>query len=143
MIEDIEGATSEPVRRGHVLALSSAIAAISFVLLLAIVVVPSRVGTPAQPVAPAAASAAPATTVTFGSSPISQLRLDLTRDSVCSDGTRLIPPYYIAVNASTGDMSAVRSIGGTTRSVPVRVLADPRTPWLRVTCATPDSGDDH
>ena len=95
-------------------------------------------------VVPAAtASPAAAMTVTFGSSPISQLRLDLTRDSVCSDGTRLIPPYYIAVNASTGDMFAVRSVGGTTRSVPVRVLADVRTTWLTVTCATPDRGDDH
>jgi hypothetical protein len=135
MIEDIEGATSEPTRRRPVVLLSALTTFVSLILLAALVVLPPRAGIAPQAASPApGASAGPVTT--FVSNPISQLRIDLTHDSLCPDGTRLIPPYFLAVDGSTGDIFAVRSVVGTTRSVPVTIVADARTPWLSVTCAT-------
>jgi hypothetical protein len=135
MIEDIEGATSEPARRRHAAVLSAASASIALALLV-VLVGPLRVAM--APAASPRASTGPVTTVTFSSNPISQLRLDLTRDSLCPDGTRLIPPYFLAVDAGTGAIQAVRFVGGTSRAVPVRVVPDAVTPWFSVSCGTSD-----
>jgi hypothetical protein len=68
VIEDIEGATSEPSRRRHVAVLSASVAAVSLVLLYLLLVPAPRMDTP-----PLAASPAPsptdATVVTFAPGP--------------------------------------------------------------------------
>lgn len=135
MIEDLDGVTAEPSRRRHVAVLSAAVAAFSLVLLVLLVgppTIPSDTPHAASP----AASAAPATTVTFSSNPISRMRIDLTHEAACSDGTRLIPPYYISVDASTGEMSAAR-LDGTDRAVGITLVFNPETGWINVSCATP------
>jgi hypothetical protein len=72
-----------------------------------------------------------------GGPPLHHLRLDLTRDSVCPDGTRLIPPYDLTRAADTGEIFAVRYVvGGTSRSVPVHLVLDKRTSYWIVTCGT-------
>lgn len=135
MIEDLDGTATEPSRRRHVALLSAAVAACSLVLLVVLIgppTIPSDTPYTASP----APSAAPATTVTFSSNPISRLRVDLTHESACPDGTRLIPPYYITVDAETGRMSAARS-DGTDPAVGITLAFDPETGWINVLCATP------
>ena len=143
MIEDIEGATLEPTRRWHVVVLSGAVAVASIVLLLTLVVpapvVPTRVDTGLYAALPAPSpSLGPViTTLSF---PLSQLRVDLTRTSACTDGTRLVPPYHLAVDATSGRIMAVVSDPRTDRSagpsVPVALAFDGRAGYLTVTCAT-------
>lgn len=135
MIEDLEGATTEPSRRRHVALLSAAVAAFSLVLLVVLIGppgIPSDVPYAASP----SRGAAPVTTVTFSSNPISRMRLDLTHEAACSDGTRLIPPYYISIDADTGRMSAAR-VDGTDRAVGITLVFNPETGWINVSCATP------
>jgi hypothetical protein len=143
VIEDIEGATSEPTRRRHVVVLSSAVAIASLVLLLTIVVparvVPARVDT-------AKYAALPGPSPTLGplmttvSIPLSQLRVDLTRTSACIDGTTFLPPYHLAVDATSGRVMAVVSDPRTDRSagswVPVALAFNAQAGYLTVMCAT-------
>ena len=66
MIEDLDGATVEPTRRGHLLVLSAAMAALALALLVALVVPPS-VGTVAlAPSEAPSVSGAPTMTVVSG-----------------------------------------------------------------------------
>ena len=134
MIEDIEGATSEPARGRHVVVLSGAVAIASLVLLLTLVV-PAPVGT-----LPQAASTAPSARAgpltTFVSNSASQLRVDLTLVSWCADGTRLTPPFYLVFEAGTGRVSAIGFDGRTGDSVPVAFVRDSRTSPLTVRCVT-------
>jgi hypothetical protein len=139
VIEDLEGATTEWGHRRHVLVLSAASAALSLALLVTLLVPMPRADMPVPAAAPAP-SASAQTVMTVTSNPVSQLRLDLTRDSLCPDGTRLIPPYGLAVDAAGEAIFAVRSDGYRwTRAVPVVVVPIKGTSWLMVTCAT--SGD--
>ena len=88
MIEDLEGATSEPSRRTHVAALSAAVAAVSLVLLVALLGPAPRTDTP-----PLAAAPVPSPTddrvITFAAGPawirsdqVSQVR-DFVTMRVC------------------------------------------------------------
>jgi hypothetical protein len=136
VIEDLEGATSEPNRRWHVAVLSAVIASLSLVVLALLVVPSARLGT-----APAAASPSPSAgarrlTTMFAANPLVQLRVDLTHASQCPDGSRLTPPYYLAVDGETGRISAGRSDG---TSLPVRVTFafNAETGWINATCAGP------
>jgi len=158
VIEDIEGAAPEPTRRRHVAALSAAIATVSLVLLVALVVPTSRVATPPPAASPAAGvSAGPTVRTTIVSNPItgmrfdagpevrmtivsnaiSGMRVDLTHTSVCADGTRLIPPYDLAFEGVTGRVFAVGP--NLSHSLPVAFRFDARTGWMTVSCATPDA----
>jgi len=146
VIVDIEGATSEPTRRRHVVVLSAAMAGVSLVLLFTLVFAPQfHVGTAPLAAAPApSASAGPVKTIvssptmTIQSNPISQLRVDLSRASVCADGTRLDPPYHLGFAGDAGPIVAGRFDGGTGRPVSVTLIIDGQPGWLTVSCATSD-----
>jgi hypothetical protein len=148
VIEDIEGGAPEPTRRPHVVVLSGAVAIASLVLLLTLVVPAPVVPAPVVParVDTAKYAASPRPSATLGplmttvSIALSQLRVDLTRTSACTDGTRLVPPYHLMVDATSGRVIAVvsdprtdRSAG---RSVPVALAWDGGAGYLTVTCAT-------
>ena len=144
MIEDIEGATSEPARRRHVIVLSGAVAIASLVLLLTLVVpaplAPARVDT-----VPYAASPAPSAAAVMMPAPnlVSRMRVDLSRTTTCSDGMPIGPPYILSIDgASPGRVLIVFFDDGTgapTRSpVPAAFRFDVRTGWMTVTCATDD-----
>ena len=137
MIEDIEGATSEPKRHWHVAMLSGAVAIVSLVLLVALVL-PSPLGTAPQPASPAPNASADPFVVPFASNPLSQMRVDLTQASACAEGLWLTPPYHLALDATSGRVIAMNSEPRTGRSVPVALVANPRTGWLTVTCTTSD-----
>ena len=74
--------------------------------------------------------------MTVVSNPLRNLPLDLTRSSVCPDGNRLTPPYFLIVEAGTGRILAGAFDGG--RRVPhlVTLNLDAGTGKLTVTCAT-------
>lgn len=142
MIQDLDGDTPEPTRRWHVVALSAATAALSLVLLIALVM-PAPIIDSSQLVASPAASASPGPRMIISSRPpISHMRIDLSRAIVCSDGTRLNPPYWPAVDDSTGRVSVAqfhdRSGERIGISVPVIFRFDARTGYMTVTCATDD-----
>lgn len=126
MIQDLEGATTEPTRRHHVAALSAAVAAISFALLLALIVPPSR-----EAAVPQAASHAPSTSPSLtliASNPRDNVYVDLTRVIMCPDRTwPSAPPYLVAIEASSWGVFALPSEPRTSHSVPVAIVVDPRT----------------
>ncbi len=141
MIEDIEGATSEPTRRRHVVVLSGAVAVVSLVLLL-ILVAPAPVVTAPQADSPTPSESA-GSVMNFATNPISRMRVDLSRTTMCSDGTRIGPPYFLSIEASSPGRVFVISFdertGEQTRSpIPVAFRFDARTGWMTVTCATDD-----
>ncbi|HEV8654199.1 MAG TPA: hypothetical protein VGR85_01625 [Candidatus Limnocylindria bacterium] len=136
MIEDIEGATTEPTRHRHVVLLSAATAAVALVLLVALVVPPPRVATPQeQPRLPSAIIVGPATTYVT----VEQLRRFVSRASECGESGLNIPPGYVWVEAPNGLTVAVGPSQSTPRSAPLPVLAQPRTGWLIVSCVTPNN----
>jgi len=142
VIQDLDGATPEPTRRGHVVALSAAIAAVSLVLLVALVVPPSIPSTSPQAPAPSA-SGGPVMTIASGptmfllSNTPSQLRVDLTREILCADRARLNPPYHLAFDLRTGAIVAGRfDDDETRRPVSVTLVFDGGSGWLTVSCAT-------
>ncbi len=85
MIEDLEGATSEPTRRPHVLALSGAIAAVSLALL--VVLVPRSVLTIASG------------STSIGSDPALGLHDDST-STECAAGIGSNPPVHLVLDRS-------------------------------------------
>ena len=100
MIQDIEGATSEPTRRWHVVVLSGAVAALSLVLLAALLVpapMPSNALKARVPSATAASllTIVSGATTSFQPNPPSQLRVDAGRLIVCVDDSRPGSPYYV------------------------------------------------
>jgi hypothetical protein len=144
VIEDIEGATPEPTRRRHAVVLSGAVAIASLVLLLTLVVpapvVPARVDTAPAAASPASSESA-GTVMMFAPNAISRMRVDLSRTTVCSDGTRLQPPYFL-IQSSTGPVFAGQfdeRTGAQIRPpIPVAFRFDARTGWMTITCATDD-----
>jgi hypothetical protein len=132
MIEDIEGATTEPTRRGHVVVLSGAVAVVSLVLLLALVV-PAPVSTSVQAPAP---SARASLSVTFVSNPMAELPIDLSSAILCADGTRLNPPFRLVFSATTGQIYVGPSDRGAALLVPATLAPDARTGKVIVRCAT-------
>jgi hypothetical protein len=146
VIEDLEGATTEPARRRHVVVLSCAVAVASLVLLLSLVVpaplLPARVDT-SQYAASRAPSESAGEVMNFVPNPISRMRVELSRTTMCSDGTRIGPPYFLSIEGSSPGRVFVTSFdertGEQTRSpIPVAFRFDARTGWMTVTCATDD-----
>jgi hypothetical protein len=142
MIEDIEGATSEPTRCVHVAVMSAATAAVALVLLLALVVPPSRSAAPLQAASPAS-SASSTFTTTFASSnplvlsnPAARLPVDLSRTTLCADGTRLMPPYFLVFDATSKQIFAGPFDDGPRLPVPVTLDLDAGTGKVTVRCTT-------
>ena len=130
------------------LALSAAVATISVVMLVALVVRPSvfpssPVAAPAQPSAGPVATIAADARITVERSPVSGKYVDLSRAAGCADGaTTLVAPAYLVIDGATSrifiahfDDRTGERIG---RPVPVTLRVDDRTGWMRVTCATDD-----
>jgi len=142
VIEDLEGAPSEPTRRWHVLVLSAATAAVSLVLLVALVVPPSI--TSSAPQAPAA-SASPGPvmmivsgpTMFFQSGPLPGMRVDQSRVSECAEGSLWDPPHYLVLDRN-GQVIAAYSSERNWLSDPITPDAYVGTGWLTVPCDTRD-----
>ena len=126
--------------------LSGAVAVESLVLLLSLVVPAPHEPAPVD-TSQYAASPAPSESVgsvmNFATNPISRMRVDLSRTTSCSDGTRIGPPYSISIEGSSpGRVFIVYfddRTGEQTRSpVPAAFRFDARTGWMTVTCATDD-----
>jgi hypothetical protein len=133
MIEDIEGATSEPTRRGHVVVLSAATAAAALVLLVALVLPASITNTSLRAPAP---SARASLSVSFVSNPMAELPIDLSSAILCADGTRLNPPFRLVFSATTGRIYVGPSDRGAALLVPATLAPDARTGRVIVRCAT-------
>jgi len=140
VIEDLEGATAEPSRRGHRVALSVASAAISLGLLAALVVPPPDVGT-SESASPSASPSASAEIVMFARS---DTRVTMTQ-VFSRDGTALLQCFVSSDGSASPLVLARPDVWGpsvvyvgpdrrTAHSVPVPVAA-PRG-WLSVNCAT-------
>ena len=116
--------------------LSAATAAVSLVLFFALVTAQAPVDATPQAASPAPSPRGHEMTVV--GTPLHHLRLDLTRDSVCPDGTRLIPPYDLASDASSGEtIFAVRYVvGGVSRAVPAQLVLDKQSSYWIVACGT-------
>lgn len=151
MIEDLEGATVEPARRGHVLALSAATAAISLVLLVALVVPPASVSVTPQLASPYPGASTNLVvphiwgpTIFLGSNPpftqsrTSPLDVNVRMVVECADGTRIDRPYYLVFEGN-GQVMAVPLDARTERSVPIAASVERAPSPLIVSCAT--SGD--
>ena len=137
MIQDLDGTVPRPPHRWRIVALSAATAAASLVLLLAVMLPPEFVSR-----LPQLASTTP---ITLGydmtGTPLHHLRLDLTRDSVCPDGTRLIPPYNLTSDGSRSEIFAVRYVvTGVARAVRVQLVFDQQTSYWTVACGTFETG---
>jgi hypothetical protein len=136
MIQELDGTASEPTRRRHVVTLSAATAAVSLFLLFLLIAPTTRFGATPQADSPAPSKRGYEMKV-VGGPPLHHLRLDLTRDSMCPDGTRLIPPYDLMRSADTGEVFAVRYVvGGANRSVPVQLVLDKQSSYWIVACGT-------
>ena len=148
MIEDIEGAATEPARRWHVVALSGAGAIVSLVLLLSLIT-PAAPGTLPQAASPApSADASPAATTIvtgptmfistgppyFVSRTILPPGVNVKLVSECADGTKINPPYYLVFEGN-GQVIAV-PLDARTAASPQIASVDRGSGWLTVSCAT-------
>ncbi len=141
VIQDLDGATAEPTRRRHVVALSIATAVASLALLVALYLPPPRFDAPPVATSPDASPTSGPRMIISRWAPISHMRIDLSRPTVCSDGTRLDPPYLISRDADTGRVFVANHdvlAGGRISAVPVTFRFDVRTGFMTVTCATDD-----
>lgn len=138
MIEDVEGATSEPTRHLQAVALSALSAAVSLIVLLVLVLPRSEVGGPPA-ASPAASPSAGSFTMTFA-----RPDAGVTWNQVFSrDGTVLLlcfagsdaSPLVFARPDIWGPFAVVAPETPTARLVPVPVAAA-NTGWLSVNCAT-------
>ena len=140
MIQELDGATTEPSRRTHVAVLSAAVAAISLVLLMTLVVPSPQIDTP-----PLAASAAPsparvtvvsASDSTAGVVSYDQaLRNDLT-SRLCAKGTGSSPSVILVLDREGRPIAAYTS-GETGRFIPLP-QAYVGSGWLSVPCDASD-----
>jgi hypothetical protein len=133
VIEDLDGALSESTRRRHFAVLSAATAAVSLVLFVVLVAPPTHFGE--APQAAPSASARASFLMTARSSPLTNLPLDLTRPSVCPNGSLLTPPYLLVVEAETGRILAGVFDGNSFPHL-VTLQEDAGTGKVTVTCAT-------
>jgi hypothetical protein len=126
VIEDLDCAA--PSRRRHAVALSATIAAVSLALLVVLL-------TPPAPFSAPSPSPRASVVVMVRPNPLTNLPLDLTRSSVCPDGSFLTPPYVLTVEASTGRILAGVFDGN---RIPhfVTLNVDAGTGKVTVTCAT-------
>ena len=134
MIEDLDGATTEPSRRRHIAVLSSSVALVSLVLLYVLVAPPIFDGAPPQAASP---SPSPSFVMTVVSNPRINLPTDMLHSRMCSDGTTSLP-LQLAVDANSRPLLTV--VYDRTGSRPIAFVREERgTGRLVVTCATPDS----
>jgi len=132
VIEDLDGATSEPSRRTHVAVLSAATAALAIVLFYVLVAPPIFDG--AQP---QAASPSPTRTfsMTVASIPLN-LPLDMTHPGVCADRASW-GELHFAVDAKAPPAIVIYDRTG---SRPIAFVREERgTGRLVVSCPAPDS----
>jgi hypothetical protein len=136
VIEDLDGATSEPSRRTHVAVLSAATAVFAIVLFYVLVAPPTFVGAPPQAASP---SPSQSTVMTVASNLFIDLPVDLARSSMCPDGLRWgNPPFQLAVDAN-GGRALTPVIYDRTGSRPIAFVQEEHgTGRLIVTCAQPD-----
>ncbi|TME89159.1 MAG: hypothetical protein E6I44_04225 [Chloroflexi bacterium] len=142
MIEDIEGATSEPSRRRHVLAASLGTAAVAVGLFLTLVLSPLDIDElPRASVTAPRPSAAPLVIAAPQQSILSNI--DQTRQRACVWGPAV---QWILVQGPAPDPRTVRPPtiavaieAGTGRAIPVGDRIEATTLWMTVTCATPDA----
>ncbi|MDP9252432.1 MAG: hypothetical protein M3O80_05445 [Chloroflexota bacterium] len=139
MIEDLEGATSEPPRRRHVLAASLGTAGVAVALFLALVLSPLEIDElPRGSVPTASPSAASLMFVVPQQSILSNI--EQTRERACVWGPGL---QWILVQGPASDAWTVRPPNvavaiqpGTGRVIPVGDRVDQTTLWMTVTCDT-------
>jgi hypothetical protein len=128
VIEDLEGATSEPTRRPHVVVLSGGVAIASLVLLLALVV-----PAPADPIVTGPTMFFQAGPPYFRSGTTSPSDVNVKLVSECADGTQINPRYLVF--EGNGQVMAVPLDASTARS-PQFTPVDRGSGWLTVPCAT-------
>jgi hypothetical protein len=132
VIEDLDGATVEPTRRGHMLVLSAATAAISLILLVAIVAPPATVSVvPQRASLSASPGPGPAMPIVWGNPP---LGVNVKVVSECADGRPIDRPYYLVFEGN-GQVMAVPLDTRTTQVVPFTPL-DRGASRLTASCAT-------
>jgi hypothetical protein len=142
MILDLDGVTSEPTRRRHVVALSAATAAIALVLLSALFAPAPRIG-PTLLAASAAPSPGSATvahvlasTTWIQGGPFEESMRDAVSSTVCAAAIGSSPPVHLVLDADGRAVAAYTS-GATGRFIPLpRVYVGPG--WVAVPCDTSD-----
>jgi len=138
VIEDIEGATSEPTRRRHVVVLSGAAAIASLVLLFSWVAPPELLMT--RQAASPASSAGPAmmivtgSTMFFRSGTYSPSDVNVKLMSECADGTQTNLRYLVF--EGNGHVMSV-PLDASKAPSPQFISVDRGSGWLTVSCATP------
>jgi hypothetical protein len=136
VIQDLDGATTEPSRRWHVTVLSAAVAAVSLVLLLVLIAPPTPVGAPPVAASPLPDQRASGET-TFLSNPRRSLPVELTRSTTCPDAA-VWAPYPLAVDP--GSEPLFLALYDRTGRSPIAFVQQERgTGRFVLTCATPDS----
>ena len=142
MIQDIDGATSEPSRRSHVTLLSAATTAVSLVLLTVLFMPGPRVGT--SPHANVPVPSQTAGTVLFYDSGATRVRLDELPPQLLDDKSPLrcaaaigsTPPVHLVFDQN-GHLIAAYTSGRTGRFIALP-QAYVSSGWLSVPCDTPD-----
>jgi hypothetical protein len=147
VIEDIEGATSEPTRRRHVVVLSGAVAIASLVLLFSWIA-PPDLGMTRQAALPGpSASAGPVMTIVtrqpmilqsgpldFRSGTTSPSGENVRIVTGCADGTQISRPYYLVFEGN-GQVMTV-PLDASPPPLPQFISVDRVSGWLTVSCAT-------
>jgi len=140
VIEDLEGATTEPPRRWHVLAASLGTAGMAIALLVTLLS-PVEIGQlPRASVPSASRMAAP---LVIAVPQMSIIRnIEQTRERVCAWGPGI---QWILVQGPASQVwtvptptLAVAIEPGTGRAIPVGDRVGETTMWMTVTCATSD-----
>ena len=149
MIEDLEGATSEPLRRRHVAALSAVTAAVALVLLLALVPPRAPVATPQLAASPAPSPTDARIVIFAADSPhvwfpgsSGEVRLgapssDVWTSTVCVTAVEPNPTLHLMVLDRTGEPIAAYTGGATGRFIPLP-QAYIGSGWLTVPCPASD-----
>jgi hypothetical protein len=142
MILDLEGVTSEPTRRRHVVVLSAATAAIALVLLSALFAPAPRTGptllaeSAVQSPGSATVAHALASTTWIRGGPFEESMRDAMASTVCAAGIGSSPPVHLVLDADGRAVAAYTS-GATGRFIPLpRVYVRPG--WVAVPCDTSD-----
>jgi hypothetical protein len=143
VIQDLEGATPEPSRRRHVFALSGAVAAVSLVLLVALVL-PPELGVAPQVASPAASvGAARAITIVSGptmffpsGAPFEPPPVDERRVRECAAEPGSGASYTLVYDRDGSRVIAAFSMGRAGESPPTAPYAYGGTGWLTASCAT-------
>lgn len=142
MIQDLEGATSEPARRGHVAALSAAAATASLVLLVALLIRAPHVDTGPLAAAPAPSPTAGSMVITIVSGSratldqVTQLPDGMT-STRCAPGIGSSPPIHLVYDRTGQVVIAAYTSGKTGRFIPLP-QGYASSGWLTVPCDTPD-----